>query len=425
MARALTARTLALTKALALAPVLAPVLALVLALILVLVPVLAPLPAHASDHWDGPAVSKEAAADIADFYAVALADGRLALVLNVYPGASAASRFSDAVEYRMRLRPISGFSQAPLRAIVGDDEVRIACRADQQPRQAMRCTASRRGVPFASASATLGVLTATAAGADDNGRSGGSGGALRLFAGARADQSFTDLARVRLPVWRDESMDARPGLNALAGKNVLSIVLTLDTAPFERRSSARLWAAVAETHLTGLSPGRPSQIDRLGRIEMTVFLVRDDALKDLWNRSDSFAADGQALAALRPALQDGLQRMDAFEKSLDGAEVVDWPAPHPMLDLLLDDFLILNLDAPASMDSNAAGYLGIEKALVLGRPAGQGGMGGRLPNEDAIAGMLTLLINGPRRDTPGRGVGVHAPDKPAVAAFPYVQPPTP
>ena len=52
-------------------------------------------------------------------------------------------------------------------------------------------------------------------------------------------------------------------------------------------------------------------------------------------------------------------------------------------------------------------------------------MGGRLPNEDVIKSMMTLLINGPQRAEPNRGVGVNAPDKPASDKFPFVQPANP
>jgi hypothetical protein len=38
-----------------------------------------------------------------------------------------------------------------------------------------------------------------------------------------------------------------------------------------------------------------------------------------------------------------------FEKSLDGSNVISWPNPHPLLDLLSGDFLILNLAQAASL----------------------------------------------------------------------------
>jgi hypothetical protein len=361
-------------------------------------------PATATDHWDGPAVTAEPAADITDFFAVALPGRQLAFILNVYPGATANTRFSDAVEYRIRWRPIRGFSSKPLRAQVDAAlEYQLRCRADAAANQAMRCRLLRNGSQLADVTAPVNLPQ------------GGGDQRLRVFAGNRADQSFTDLARVRLPVWRDEGMDNRPGLNSLAGKNVLSMVFLLDASQLE----SQLWAVVSETHGSG---SKPARIDRMGRLEMTVFLIRDDKLKDWWNAEDSFNVDPAHAKLYRQALQNGLARMDNFEKALDASNVLDWPTPHPLLDLLLDDFLILNTAQTASMDSQQAGYLGIEKALVLGKPVQT--MGGRLPNEDVIKSMLTLLINGPRRDEPNRGVGVHAPAKPAQAEFPYVQPPS-
>ena len=102
--------------------------------------------ARATDHWDGPAVSAEPAADITDFFAVALPGRQLAFIMNVYPGATANTRFSDAVEYRIRWRPIRGFSAQPLRAQVDAAlEYQLRCRADAAATQTMRCSLLRNG----------------------------------------------------------------------------------------------------------------------------------------------------------------------------------------------------------------------------------------------------------------------------------------
>ena len=67
------------------------------------------LPAIASDHFDGPGVLADPSSDINDMYVFkSLEDSsRLVLVLNCLPNAGPSAWFSDALEYRFRLRPVS------------------------------------------------------------------------------------------------------------------------------------------------------------------------------------------------------------------------------------------------------------------------------------------------------------------------------
>ncbi len=387
-------------------------------LLLVLASMALPVPAVATDHWDGPAVSKEPAADITDFFVFptsASGQERLTLIMSVYPGAAPSTMFSDAVTYSFRLRAIEDEAEGGSEPYfeTADTEFRVDCIASRSVTpQTMSCTASvlePGTAPRPVASSTVGV-------ADP---SGGGNAALRVFAGPRADQSFTDLGRVRMPVWRDIDMSGRPGVNGLAGKNVLSIVvdLDLDRLVGERRG---LWAAVSETTVAGTAPG-PVRIDRMGRIEVTVFLIQDDRLKDLWNAEDTFAIDEGNAESYRAALQAGMYRLDDFEKSLTGETVIDWPQPHPMIELMLRDYLVVSLDGTTTPSSRTIGFLDNEIALLKGEVPSS--LGGRVPNEDVISRMLTLFINGPDRTTPNRGVGVPSPGRPAIDAFPYVNPP--
>ena len=64
---------------------------------------------HATDHWDGPAVTKNTSADITDFFAVSLDSKKMLLIMNVNPGASADTPFLPDVRYSVRFRPINGF----------------------------------------------------------------------------------------------------------------------------------------------------------------------------------------------------------------------------------------------------------------------------------------------------------------------------
>jgi hypothetical protein len=60
-----------------------------------------------SDHGSGPRALADPASDIADLYAFPSPSrpGALVLVMNVFPFAEPGTLFSDAVDYRFRLRP--------------------------------------------------------------------------------------------------------------------------------------------------------------------------------------------------------------------------------------------------------------------------------------------------------------------------------
>ncbi len=61
------------------------------------------------DHYSSPRVFNDPAADIADLYAFPSPDrpGHVVLVLTVFPSATPASLFSDAITYRFRIRPVT------------------------------------------------------------------------------------------------------------------------------------------------------------------------------------------------------------------------------------------------------------------------------------------------------------------------------
>src|ERR1700678_2941054 len=63
---------------------------------------------RASDHIDGLKTSVDNAADLTDVFAfVSPADSsKLVVILNVHPSAFSGSQFSDAVDYKLRIRPV-------------------------------------------------------------------------------------------------------------------------------------------------------------------------------------------------------------------------------------------------------------------------------------------------------------------------------
>ena len=88
---------------------------------------------------------------------------------------------------------------------------------------------------------------------------------------------------------------------------------------------------------------------------------------------------------------------------------------HPLRDLLIDDFLILDLAHAFA----PGGFLEIERALLDDRPHATAG--GRWLDDDILDDLLTLMVNGGRGER--FGDGVDAPTKPASLTFPYVREP--
>jgi hypothetical protein len=74
---------------------------------------LCPTGAFAADHLDGEVASADPAADITDVYAWAQDTNRLNLVLDVFPLANSASRFSDSVQYVFRVDSVAKYGELP------------------------------------------------------------------------------------------------------------------------------------------------------------------------------------------------------------------------------------------------------------------------------------------------------------------------
>src|SRR5689334_25318099 len=86
-----------------------------------------------SDHFSGPRAIAGPAGDITDVYAFPSPErpGHLVLVMNVLPLATADSAFSDAIDCRFRLRPVSIGGTGPAAAFPfasADQELMITCR---------------------------------------------------------------------------------------------------------------------------------------------------------------------------------------------------------------------------------------------------------------------------------------------------------
>jgi hypothetical protein len=178
---------------------------------------------------------------------------------------------------------------------------------------------------------------------------------------------------------------------------------------------------VAETMTRGSYSARQ---DRVGRPEVKNFIMMDRAsdsvnrdldIRDLYSEEDGFNLRPDYLGAYRARLNGSM----TFYDGLDGK--TDWPLDehgnHPLTELLLADFLVVDVSKPFAEVS----YFEIESAMLRG--VAHQTCGGRWLNDDIVDTVLTLLVNnfnGPRVSD-----GVDQTTAPAIRRFPYLQPPNP
>ncbi|WP_411149194.1 hypothetical protein [Streptomyces sp. A30] len=143
---------------------------------------------------------------------------------------------------------------------------------------------------------------------------------------------------------------------------------------------------------TVTSGGRPVRLERMGRPEIKNVVLAskkfdpvnsDIEIRDLYNEEDGFAVRQDYAGAYRARFNANL----AFFDRLDGGAV--WPpddqGAHPLTELLLADFLVVDVSKPFSEDS----CFEIETALLAGRDHTT--CGGRAPNDDIVDTLYTLL----------------------------------
>lgn len=185
-------------------------------------------------------------------------------------------------------------------------------------------------------------------------------------------------------------------------------------------------AGCAETHEhgpDGAASGAPGtggehahRFDRLGRMEITNTYLREH--KGAYNQEDAFAIPAERLEIYSQILDPNLKDFDR----MDGID--DWTpdgGPHPMTRPLLQDYLLVDVSKPCDVGSRS--YLDLEKAVLRGIEATT--CGGRVPNDQALDVMLTLMVNGPDRDEPWRTDQVEKATRPSTNQFPYLAPPNP
>jgi hypothetical protein len=363
-----------------------------------------------SDHISGPRALAEPIADITDVYAFPSPErpGQLVLVVNTLPFAPPDGRLSDRLIYRFRVRPLVPREQSEYRAPFGvADDQRVFDCVFSEPSgsgQEGRCSTPAGDVVSFEVE-------------DEN---GGAGAGVRAFAGPRWDPFFFDAPAALKTIETGELAFTDPGSIFLDGKNVLTVVAEVDCSRFF--DGAPLVGVVAETLTRGKLNVR---FERVGRPEVKNMLLapkqfdqlnRDLEIRDIYNMEDGFHLASSYLGAYRARLNANL----AFWDGLDGETrwQPDGDGQHPLTDLFLADFLVVDLGKPYQENGS---FLEIELAHRSSREHET--CGGRALNDDVMDTFFTLIVNG--GDGPAIRDGVDQATRPGSRTFPYLAPPNP
>jgi hypothetical protein len=367
-----------------------------------------------SDHISGPRALADPIADITDFYAFPSPEApeRLVLVVNTLPMAKPDDLFSAGLLYRFRLRALTPPANGALgwEFVPGNEEVVLDCVFDA-PEHGSDPVTGRPGHEQHGSCATPRGETVSLRVNDE---AGGAGRGMRVFAGVRWDPFIMDARAALATIATRKLAFTDPGAIFLDGKNVLSIVVEIDTGFLP---GSELVGVVAETLTRGEFNVR---IERVGRPEVKNMMLapkefdpvnRDLEIRDLYNMEDAFHLGDSYAGAFRARLDANL----AFWDGLDGN--VDWAigedGSHPLTDLVLADYLIVDGTKPYVEQGS---FLEIELAARRGEPHVT--CGGRTLNDDVMDTIFTQLVNA------GHGPvirdGVDAATRPATCSFPYL-----
>jgi hypothetical protein len=367
-----------------------------------------------ADHGAGPRNIANPEIDISDLHAFPSPEhpGNLVMVMNVCPfQPSPSTLFSDAIDYRFRLRPLRVASTGRGASFaVGEPESAFSFTFDV-PRTLGDGRVAQSGTCRAP-SGELAVLVGDEAGAQSGG--------TRVFAGCRADTFFVD-QRFSGGIRLNRKIPEPTAIDDIAGQNVLSLIVETDSAALFGGGAGPLVGIIAETTTRGSYRARQ---DRVGRPEIKNFIMMDKSsdtvnrdldVRDLYSEEDGFNLRRDYLVAYRARLNGSMAAYDA----LDGK--TDWPLDeqgrHPLTELLLADFLVVDVSKPFAEVS----YFEIESAMLRG--VAHQTCGGRWSNDDIVDTVLTLLVNngnGPRISD-----GVDHPAAPVSRTFPYLHRPNP
>src|SRR5215211_1898935 len=367
-----------------------------------------------SDHISGPRALAEPIADITDVYAFPSPErsGQLVLVMNTLPFAKPSDLLSDGLVYRFRLRPLSaGAPSDPAAFAVRAEEFVFDCVFSPPMGADGPQTVEQEGTCTTPAGEAVSFRV--------NDQQGGAGRGVRAFAGPRWDPFIMDAPAALKTIATGKLAFTDPGSIFLDGKNVLGLVVEIDSALLD---GAELVGVVAETLTRGKFNVR---IERVGRPEVKNMMLapkqfdpvnRDLEIRDLYNMEDAFHLGDAYRGAYRARLNANLAFWDGLDGKIDWA--TDGNGDHPLTKLMLADFLVVDLTKPYAEHGS---FLEIELAARRGKAHET--CGGRALNDDVIDTIFTQLVNA------GNGPiirdGVDKATRPASRTFPYLAAPNP
>ncbi|TGS09650.1 DUF4331 domain-containing protein [Mesorhizobium sp. M2E.F.Ca.ET.209.01.1.1] len=369
-----------------------------------------------SDHGSSPRAVADPVIDITDLFAFPSPErpNHLILVMNTFPYCGPSALFSDAIDYRIRLRPLTIASTGAKAAFaVGEEETSFSCTFSAAQKIEGSHQFVQEGVCRTAHGETITFRV--------NDGHGSQSGGLRVFAGMRLDPFFLNGEGILATVLTQKLAFPGNGNNTAHGYNVLSIVIEVNVSDLFKSGDGLLFAVAAETMTIG---SVRSRLERAGRSEIKPLVLllknldpvnRDLELRELYNLEDPFQLGPHYVGAYRARMNANLPFFDG----LDGK--TDWPldqgGTHPLTELLLADFLVVDVSKPFTED----GWFEIERAMLKGEPHRT--CGGRWLNHDVIDSIFNLLVNA--GNGPLISDGVDQATQPSSRAFPFLSPPNP
>ena len=201
--------------------------------------------------------------------------------MNTLPMAKPSDLFSDGLLYRFRIRPLSSPAGDGWHFVPGEREFVLDCVFSAPDHAADPPVQEGTLISPAGESVSFSV----------NDPEGGTGAGVRVFAGLRWDPFIMDARAALATLATHQLAFTDHGSIFLDGKNVLSVVVELDT---ELLDGAELVGVVAETLTRGTHNVR---IERVGRPEVKNMMLapkefdqvnRDLEIRDLYNMEDAF-----------------------------------------------------------------------------------------------------------------------------------------
>jgi hypothetical protein len=376
---------------------------------------------QASDHIDftggGANTTIPRELDLSDLFAWVPSPGRLVIGLNSNLAASPLTQFSNAHSYRFRLRKVSLTGQT-------DQSIQVPSVDTEAPETTITCKVANM-----TAQCSSDRINAEAQINDENSEDTITKTGARLFAGLRADPFILDIAWAgkytkMTGLKGDLPADSRPSRTRKAENfsdylNVLNLTLELDTTKLFGGPAELI--AVAADVVTEAASG--SQIiDRVGRPELTNMTIRVDAVKELYNKVDTYNMADSSKLQFQTFIKAGVSGWDKLDK------VIDWKTDDlaRFTQTLVNDFLVVDLrEACVKVDDKTSltkfidsSYLDIE----TNRKKIEGGFrscGGRTPNEDIIDTMVSYYTSGHEASNVTFGDGADRVRNQATTTWPY------